>query len=65
MGVEGVLGGAQGQGEGLGALEVVAGAVVAADGVVVGDAGPVAVQDVTRDGFDLVPDLDLRTGAAA
>lgn len=44
--VEGGLGRAQGQCVGIGALAVVARSVVAADGVVVGDGGPVPEQQV-------------------
>src|SRR3954451_10933839 len=53
------LGGAEGGGEGGGALAVVPGAVVAADGVVVGD-GAARVDDRLGDGgLDLVPLPDL------
>lgn len=65
MGIEGGLGRAQGQGEWLGALTVVAGAVVAADGVVVGDGGVMAVKDVGRNVLEVVPDGDLVAGRPA
>lgn len=38
--------------------------MVPADGVVVGDGGPVAVQDLARDGLEIVPEGDLVTGPA-
>ncbi len=54
-GVEFALGGAQGAGEGVGALAVVAGAVVAADGVMVRDRAAELVDGVHRGGLDLIP----------
>ena len=53
------LGGAQGGGEGGRALAVVPGAVVAADGVVVGDRAAGLDQRLGDGGLDLVPLLDL------
>jgi hypothetical protein len=63
--VEAVLGGSQRQREGFGVPEVVGGAVVAAHGVMVGDRGAVAMQDVGRGGLDVVPDLDFVAVAAS
>ncbi|GAA2777876.1 hypothetical protein XF35_43030 [Streptomyces platensis subsp. clarensis] len=65
VGVQGVLGGLEGQGEGVRALEVGGGAMVAAYGVVVGDRGPVAVEDVGGDRLDVVPHGHLVSRAAA
>ena len=53
------LGGAEGGGEGGRALAVVPGAVVAADGVVVGDRAAGVDQRLGDGGLDLVPLLDL------
>src|SRR6478672_12981412 len=53
------LGGAQGGSEGGRALAVVGGAVVAADGVVVGDRAAGVDQRFGDGGLDLVPLLDL------
>jgi hypothetical protein len=57
------LGGTQRPGEGLGALAVVAGPVISADGVVVGDGAPSGQDGIARGGLQLGP-LPKRVGAS-
>ena len=62
--VELALGRAQHRGERIGALRVVPRAVVATDGVVVGDRGAVALEDLRRRDLQRVPGLELLAAAA-